>query len=344
MKPNEIQQRILDKVYNPQEPKEEVKPKIIHNIKSVNETILDAREKPTPKELYKNLFFEYEVCCLFSTTNAGKSILAVQIGNEIAKNDPDKRVLYFDYELSDKVFQLRFDNNQANRYVFAENFLRAEKNYEQNNFDDILSDIESDSLELHCNVIIIDNLTTIENELEKSTIAKKLILRLQALKFKYDWSILIIAHTPKLSPNAPLTENSLAGSKNIMNLIDTAFALGKSAKGEDIRYIKQLKARSSKITYGADNVLECEITKEGGYLHFKEIGTSPEDEHLKVYRTNEEKQQRDSDILSLLIEGKKYDDIEKIVGCARGLITEVAKKNGIKRDRRKKKQEEIKFD
>lgn len=336
---NEIQQSLLNKVYNPQEPQEEVKPKIIHNIKSVNETILDAREKPDPKELYKNLFYENEVCCLFSTTNAGKSILAVQIGNEIAKNNPDKRVILFDYELSDKVFQLRFDNNQANRYVFAENFLRAEKNYEKNNFDNILSDIENDSLALRCNVIMIDNLTTIENELENSTIAKNLILRLQALTFKNDWSILIIAHTPKISPNAPLTENSLAGSKNIMNLIDTAFALGKSAKGEDVRYIKQLKARSSKITYGADNVIECEITKEGGFLHFKEIGTSPEKEHLKEYLTDEEKQQRDSDILSLKKEGYSERKIANKLNCSKTLVNKILQKNGIK-----KKQEELKFD
>ena len=73
------------------------------NIKSANKTMIEAAKRPNPKSLYKTFWYEGETCCLFADTNLGKSILAVQIASEIAVNEI---VLYFDFELSDKQFQL----------------------------------------------------------------------------------------------------------------------------------------------------------------------------------------------------------------------------------------------
>lgn len=331
----EIQQRILDKVYNPQDPQEEVNN--IHISKMMNDTIADAKQKPNPIQLYKNLFFENEVCCLFANTNLGKSVLAVQIAEEIAKNQ-HKRVLYFDYELSDKQLQLRYDDNGSS-YIFSDNFLRAEINPDLYTGEDIITDIEKDAVRLSCNVIIIDNLTWIADNNENAESAAELMKKLRLLKGKYGWSILVLAHTPKGTLNNPITQDSLAGSKALMNFFDSAFAIGKSTKGENVRYIKQIKARNTMITYGTDNVLECEITKEGGFLHFKEIETSPEKEHLKEYLTDEEKQQRDEDILSLLDEGKSYRQIAKKLECSISLISKV-----VKRNKNQNKEEELKFD
>ena len=48
--------------------------------------------------LYKELWYENEICVLFAESNVGKSILAMQIGEHIARNG--KNVVYLDYELS----------------------------------------------------------------------------------------------------------------------------------------------------------------------------------------------------------------------------------------------------
>ena len=73
-------------------------------IKTANSTVLDAVTRPDPRDLYHSLWYEGEVCCLFADSNLGKSILAVQMADEIAR---DQKVLYIDCELSDKQFQLR---------------------------------------------------------------------------------------------------------------------------------------------------------------------------------------------------------------------------------------------
>ena len=60
-------------------------------IKTANQTILDAATRPNPKDLYHSLWYEGEVCCLFADSNLGKSIYAVQMADEIAR---DQKILY----------------------------------------------------------------------------------------------------------------------------------------------------------------------------------------------------------------------------------------------------------
>ncbi len=69
---------------------------------------------------------------LFADTNTGKSILAVQIGNSIATGQHipgftfgtiKQKVLYLDFELSDKQFENRYSNNYLEHYVFQKIFI-----------------------------------------------------------------------------------------------------------------------------------------------------------------------------------------------------------------------------
>ena len=79
----------------------------------------------------------------------------------------------------------------------------------------------------------------------------------------------------------PITQNDLAGSKKLYNFFDSVFAIGKSAKDNSVRYIKQLKVRYGNYTYDADNVIVSAIEKIGTFLQFVNIGYAAEKEHLK---------------------------------------------------------------
>lgn len=70
-------------------------------VKTANRTLTDASKRPNPDPLYHELWYEGEVCCLFSDSNLGKSIYAVQMAEEIAIT---QNVLLVDCELSDKQF------------------------------------------------------------------------------------------------------------------------------------------------------------------------------------------------------------------------------------------------
>ena len=80
------------------------------SVRSVNKTLQDASSRPNPRDLYWGLWHEGEIGCLFADSGTGKSILAVQMGMEIAETD---KVLYIDCELSDKQFQLRYTSEEG---------------------------------------------------------------------------------------------------------------------------------------------------------------------------------------------------------------------------------------
>ena len=99
---------------------------------------------------------------------------------------------------------------------------------------------------------------------------------LKAIKEDLGISILVLAHTPKRTIARPLTENDLAGSKNLANFADNLFAIGRSPHGPDIRYIKPIKIRNSAPllpeegwpqsgrgggSYDASNVNVCRLEK-----------------------------------------------------------------------------------
>ena len=242
-------------------------------IKTANRTIKEAALRPNPDALYLTLWYEGEVCCLFSDSNLGKSILAMQIAAQIAAI---KKVLYFDFELSDKQFQLRYTDEQGNLNVFPDSLYRVEINRDSldiSNFEDaIIGNIEQAAIQTGARVLIIDNLTYLCIASEKGDAAGTLMFRLMALKKKHGLSMLILAHTPKRCLSNPITQNDLAGSKKLYNFFDSVFAIGKSAKDNSVRYIKQLKVRYGNYTYDSDNVIVSAIEKIGAFLQFVNIG------------------------------------------------------------------------
>ena len=296
-------------------------------IKTANQTILDAATRPNPKDLYHSLWYEGEVCCLFADSNLGKSIYAVQMADEIAR---DQKILYVDCELSDKQFQLRYYNpDTGSRHLFPENFLRAEivaeairaENYEENFF----TNIESAAQAVGAKVIIIDNLTYLCNASEKGDVAGIFMMKLMSLKKKHGWSLLIIAHTPKRNMSNPITQNDLAGSKKLYNFFDSVFAIGKSAKDNRLRYVKQIKVRAGEYRYDSDNVIVYEIDPGDGFLHFELLGYACEKEHLKA-KEDDENATEMQNILDLKNQGKTIRDIACIMGMSKSSVGRVLKK------------------
>ena len=299
-------------------------------VKSANDTIKEAAERPDPVPLYRTLWFEGEACCLYADANIGKSILAVQIATAIAQK---QLVLLFDFELSDKMFQLRYTDEETKQlYNFPQKLFRPEINPENldfnSNFEDtLIKNIEQTAISLEAKVIIVDNLTWICNESEKGDAAGQLMKALVGFTRKYGWSILVIAHTPKRSLNNPITQNDLAGSKKLMNFFDSAFAIGRSAKDENLVYIKQIKVRNDVFRYASENVIVCTIEKIGAFLHFKQIGFASESEHRKKMDSKEEQELKDN-VYSLAMDGKSQRAIGEELHISPSKVNRILKKMG----------------
>lgn len=311
----------------------------LFTIKTANEWIEEAKNRPIPKMLFSQLWYEGELCILFADTNLGKSILAVQVGNSISKGEginnftmetQKQPVLYFDFELSDKQFQNRYSNNYADNYVFDDNFLRVEINpdLEMPNgvtYDDyLILSIEESILGSNAKVLIIDNLTYLNSDNEKAKEASPLMKKLKELKTKYSLSILILAHTPKRDLSKPITRNDLSGSKMLMNFCDSSFTIGESNQDKQIRYIKQIKQRMCEQIFDADNVCVCQISKEFNFLQFEFVGLGNELEHLKQH-TEKDKKNIIYQVKELSQQGKSQRFISSEIGISLGTVNKYLK-------------------
>ncbi len=248
-----------------------------------NDVIMAASLEPVPQSLWGDgLIFENEVTCLYSDSGTGKSILSVQLGNDIAV--AGRRVLYVDFELSRAQFRKRYTNDNGEDFDFSENFLRCTSaQYASFDEETIISDILRACADSGAEVVIIDNLTWIDSNVEKGDAAASLMKELVAMKQAHGLTVIVISHTPKRDLFRPITQNDLSGSKKIMNFVDAAITIGKSIKDPNLRYIKQIKVRSDRFQYDSDNVLVCELShgERGNYLHFEQVRTAPESELLK---------------------------------------------------------------
>lgn len=296
-------------------------------VKTANQTVEDARKRPDPLSLWYGIWYESEVCCLFADSNLGKSILAVQMADEIARTH---RVLYIDCELSDKQFQLRYTSEDGlTTHIFPPGFLRAEIDpmfiMPRNAEELMLQHIEQTAEQMSCDTVMVDNISYLCNNMDKGSDAGSFMQKLKMLKIKHDWNLLIIAHTPKRALCSPITRNDLAGSSRLFNFFDSVFAIGQSAKDHDLRYIKQVKVRHGKFEYGPDNVITCEIVHDNNFVHFRFLGTCPEREHLKE-RTEKDIDTRDLNIKDLYIQGKSYREIADILSLSKSLVGNVINK------------------
>lgn len=300
----------------------------LFSIKSANDTLHEAAQRPNPAALWLSLWYEGEVCCLFADSNVGKSIYAVQVAASIAQTG--RKVLYFDFELSDKQFQLRYTDEQGTLYAFPPTLFRVEINKDSlcecNDFEAaLICNIEQAAVATGAKVLIIDNLTYLCIASEKGDVAGSLMMRLMNLKRQYGLSMLILAHTPKRPLTNPITQNDLAGSKKLYNFFDSAFAIGRSAKDSNLRYVKQLKVRFGNYTYDADNVIVCSIEKENAYLHFRTIGFATEREHLKE-PTDSDKADLVANVKQLSTEGKTQREIAALLNLSPASVNRYLKK------------------
>lgn len=297
----------------------------IMTVSTANKTIEAARLLPDPKTWFHGMIVAGENTVLFASSNVGKSILAVQIAEEIAQKE---WVLYIDLELSDKQFQMRYCEGEVVHH-FPEKLLRAmirpEDLMTDNLEDAILSSIQC-AAEKGVAVIIIDNISFACINAEKSEYAGEFMKRLIALKGSYHLTIIVIAHTPKRSRSETIEQDDLAGSSKLINHFDAGIAMARSAKAADLRYIKQVKVRTGEFNFDSDNVMVCELTKDDGWLHFNIVGYESEYAHLKSIDSAKSRESRICEVADLLNEGKSVREIAKVLNLSHGTAQRLCEK------------------
>ena len=203
-----------------EQPLDEVDPSKVgmFTVKTFNQVLTAAVKRGELAQLFDEFWFENETCCLFGDSNVGKSILAVQIARDIAKNG--RKVLYFDFELSESQILRRYSDSETKRcYSFPNNLYHVSLNHMMSAYsvdelpDQIINQIENLVKETSASVMIIDNLTWIAYNSRSAKMASELMKRLSAMKAQYKLSMLILAHTPKRNLSKPINQNDLAAMR-----------------------------------------------------------------------------------------------------------------------------------
>lgn len=255
-------------------------------VRPVQEFVESGSKRGPAKQLFGPLWLYEEVAVAFGPTGFGKSALAVQIADSVARGVPfapfdnvpagfkvpPQRVLYLDFELTWPQFAQRYaaaseDGSEfVDHYQFPPNLLRADLFWDgrmidgYEDFTDMLFEDIEQRIDMHgAEVLICDNITFLsQTSTANASIAFRLMNRLKSLKKGRTLSILAVAHTPKHLPHIPLTVNDLQGSVDLAKVADSMFAIGRGSSGgkvgPELRYVKHVKSRTGRIEHGEDNV------------------------------------------------------------------------------------------
>jgi len=297
--------------------------------KTGKQWVIEGSKEPSPKMLFGPFWIDGEICFLYGDTNVGKSTLACQIGVGICKGEDvlgfdveveSQTVVYIDFELTKREFADRYNINFWDSFDKHENFIRCEidPNSEiptkfRNRESFIQYEIERHIKETGTKILIIDNLSALRQQTQEAKDANKIMEFFITLRNKYHIAILVLGHTIKRDPTKPLCSNDLAGSKQLINLVSSSFAIGASSLADNTKYIKQIKARNTKIMYGEDNVCICHIEKSDNHLRFVHDGFSKEKDHLPKMSGFEKKIDEEL-IYSFRDQGLSYRAIETETG------------------------------
>jgi hypothetical protein len=321
----------------------EAKPlfKIPDTPRTAIQRMMDAKNQKPIKQLVGSLWFTGELHILFGDNGNGKSLWATQIADALTKgknvftilpneNEP-LRVLFYDFELSDKQFEKRYIDENGEPYVFSDNLhidnidfqSLVEKTPDIGIDDLIINKMEKDIENIIPDVLIIDNITYLKSQTTAdANVALEIVRRLIQLKKRYNLSILILAHTPKTKNGTNITNNDLAGSKNLSNFADSISAIGQSNRRNEEKYIKQIKCRSGEILFDK-SVITTTIRKVDNFLGFEYLECESESEHLKDYKKEEldgEREFKKGESIRLHKEGLSLRDIEGKVGVSKSTI------------------------
>ncbi len=256
------------------------------HVERMNQCIDDAHQLPPLVSLYPDIVLEGDLSIIFGQSGIGKTIFAMQIARYIAESG--KRLLYVDCEMTPRQLGNRYKTPN-----FPPTFLRAEMDREHP-AEDVLKGIEEVAVANHVEVVFIDNITALGQSLDRSADAGALMASLNTLKKKYNWTLVVLNHVPKMfSGNVPLSLSAMQGSAKINQLIDDAIGLAQSSIDSNLVYVKQCKWRNGELTMGADHVAVYERCKdENGNLGFISRGFGTEQELLSIENTNEREEMK----------------------------------------------------
>ena len=250
------------------------------------ECLLEMHEAPKAIRLFGEFIRQGDFAVLCGPEGAGKSILGLQIADSLSRGKPignfemdcgPQKVVYLDFENKGDEFISRYSLNGKNPHPFHKNFARVRFHPRFFDFTKMRKDLIR---ELHLKVWH-ETTVLVVNSLDylKCFVSESFILgMLKQLKEKTNLTVLLIAGTRGSKPGQKMGADLL--SHPVRGMADSIFAVGHSQRGENIRYIKQLKRSMGAPVYNKKRVAEFTIGKPGNFTGFWFTGFGKEFPHV----------------------------------------------------------------
>jgi hypothetical protein len=242
---------------------------------------LDGAEFSEPKTLLGELWHEGEFSVMFGGTSSGKSLLAVQIAESIARGRALKpfemtaeaqKVVLLDLGGSASQFARRYTAEAdgakpVRRYEFSPDLIRVSLKCSVQIAPAKLAAVVERT---GAKVLIIDSLAFLQKySLPRETVV--VMRELRRLQKRFGLSILVLMNTTRAVYRRGIIAADIPCASVVTSFADNIFAVGRSGSRSDVRYLKHIKSGVDDTTYGAAHVPYFAVMRVGGnfpsFLH-----------------------------------------------------------------------------
>lgn len=281
-------------------------------VRKVRELIAEMRTVDSPLHLFDEFWREGEIALFFGAASSGKSILAVQLADALARGRPltgfrmpikRRKVLYVDLGLSEIQFKERYG-----RYRFSENLYRGRPRSD----DDLVLWIRNLVDESAFEVVIVDDLGAVKRTYDG--IRETLTVMRQLRRLCREKGLSILAITSSEEPtNTWEREHDLKRLRVICTVADSVFSLGVRRTMRRERRLMQTRSRSTELFWNDKNAPIATIRPLGsGILGFEfDSRFAPFIEERKLERIRNVHWRREA--------GQTFTEIAKELGISRTL-------------------------
>jgi KaiC/GvpD/RAD55 family RecA-like ATPase len=270
-------------------------------LRKANECIAEAKRSKPAARLFDEFWREGELALLFGASGVGKSLLAVQVADAMARGTPlhgfvmptgRRKVLYVDLSLSDAQFRERYSGSgdtpvpmSAKReklsnadtasvgtrvsplrlFRFPEKLYRGRPQSEMDLCDWIERTVEANAFQ----VVIVDDISAIKRTHDGIRETLACMRRLKQLRDKLGISILVLCDAFEPT-DWWVSENDMKRSRVLCTVADSVFAMGRKRRPEGARYVVQTRSRSAQLFWDSRNAPVGTITRlASGLLGFE---------------------------------------------------------------------------
>lgn len=223
-----------------------------------------AATLPPLVDVWRGLFSETDLACLFGCNGQGKTAFALTIFREVAEKT-NRACFYIDLEMGLRKFTERL-HREGMISRLGRNCMLISPTIINKDGVNLIGEI---CTTFSPAFIVVDNLQYLETQQENSREALELMQRLQTIAHETGTTILLLTHTTKHNEGKTLTSSDIRGSGVIGNAVDAAFCLCASRQSGNIKYIAVTKTRMSKApTQGAPHkvLMVQAVERDGGFF------------------------------------------------------------------------------